>query len=183
MARGLGPQSTTLLSRWECPVPVPTRGRHRMSVCRLDAKGEDRPIADAPRLSIASDMDQKTGGPNRVLFGKLLAIPAVIIGWAVGIFIGRFEPAAIAVAAGGSTIVVLAAAIILRAARREAWYWVFLATVSSVHAIGIILIPWPKHYSPGKQDILFGLPDLIVVLVAGFLVAKSVNSAALNQNG
>jgi hypothetical protein len=128
-------------------------------------------------------MDQKTGAPDRVLFEKLLTFPAVIVGWAVGIFVGRFEPVAMAVAAGGSTIVVLTAAIILSDARREAWYWMFLAAVSSVHAIGVVLIPWPKHYNPGKQDLLFGLPDLILVLVIGFLVQKAVNAPVLNQNG
>jgi hypothetical protein len=44
------------------------------------------------------------------------------------------------------------------------------------------LIPWPKHYRAGKQDMLIGLPDLIVVLVIGSLVAKAVNSPAVNQN-
>lgn len=128
-------------------------------------------------------MEQKTAGPDRVLFGKLMTIPAAIVGWAVGIFVGRFEPAAMAIAAGGSTIVVLAAAIILRGARREAWYWMYLAAVSIVHVIGMMLIPWPKHYGPRKLDILFALPDLVVVLMIGFLVAKAVKPPALNQNG
>lgn len=126
-------------------------------------------------------MDQKAEWSNRVGLSKLLTIPAVIVGWAVGIFVGRFEPAAMAVAAGESTVVVLTAAIMLRDARREAWYWMFLAVVGCVHAISVILIPWPKHHNPGKGDILLALPDMVIVLVIGFWLAKAIKSPA-HQN-
>jgi hypothetical protein len=122
--------------------------------------------------------NQKAKVPSR-----FWGVPIVLCGLAVALLVGRFEPATIAKASGNSTAAILFAAFIFWRARREIWYWVFLAVMSLVQVAIAFEMPWPQgNPPPGHKDLflLFGLIDVIATPLLGLVAAKFAKTRSLN---
>jgi hypothetical protein len=94
----------------------------------------------------------------------------------VGLAVRQFRSIATANAAGVSTCVIYMLATTFWDQRSEAWYVPFVTSAVLFHVLLVFSISWPGHYSPGKQDALFGLADLIVLVVLAFLTAKQTHA-------
>jgi hypothetical protein len=70
------------------------------------------------------------------------------IGWATGLFL----------------IVVLFAIILYWQLRSQAWFWVTIGSITTIHIVGILLIPWPNTHWSAPALLPFAFLDLVVVL-------------------
>jgi len=89
-----------------------------------------------------------------------------------GVFIHRYLSEAAAEIAGFGTASILLTGQAFWRNRRRWWFWGLLATLAIIHALLVVLVPWPPSHEMNKGDAVFAVADFGIVFGAMALAVR-----------
>jgi hypothetical protein len=108
-------------------------------------------------------------GPSR-----WLALPVVLVGAAVAIFVGQHSSKAFAEAAGAAVMVPLSLIVLYRNFWPQRWFWLFVLSVLLAHLCVLTWVDWPEGHRPSRADALMLGFDLLISIVLLSVIERRI---------